>query len=32
MHAVKKIKGLMDKRLTVYEQTSDLIRRIRAGD
>jgi chromosomal replication initiator protein len=32
MHAVKKVKGLMDKRLTVYEQTTDLMRRIRAGE
>jgi len=30
MHAVKKIKGLMDKRLPVYEQTTELMRRIRA--
>jgi chromosomal replication initiator protein len=32
MHAVKKVKGLMDKRLAVYEQTTDLMRRIRAGE
>ncbi len=32
MHAVKKIKGLMDKRLPVYEQTTELMRRIRAGE
>jgi chromosomal replication initiator protein len=32
MHAVKKIRGLMDKRLPVYEQTTELMRRIRAGE
>jgi len=32
MHAVKKIKGLMDKRLPVYEQTTELMRRIRGGE
>ena len=32
MHAVKKIKALMDKRLSVYEQTTELMRRIRAGE
>ena len=32
MHAVKKIKGLMDKRLPVYEQTTELMMRIRAGE
>jgi len=32
MHAVKKVKDLMDKRLAVYEQTTELMRRIRAGE
>jgi chromosomal replication initiator protein len=32
MHAVKKIKGLMDKRLPIYEQTTELMHRIRAGE
>ena len=32
MHAVKKVRGLMDKRLAVYEQTTELMRRIRAGE
>jgi chromosomal replication initiator protein len=32
MHAVKKIRGLMDKRLAVYEQTTELMHRIRAGE
>jgi chromosomal replication initiator protein len=32
MHAVKKVRDLMDKRLAVYEQTTELMRRIRAGE
>jgi chromosomal replication initiator protein len=32
MHAVKKIKGLMEKRLPIYEQTTELMRRIRADE
>lgn len=32
MHAVRKIEGLMEARLAVYEQTTELMRRIRAGE
>jgi chromosomal replication initiator protein len=32
MHAVKKIEGLMEARLAVYEQTTELMRGIRVGE